>query len=88
VIYGADHCQVASTSWHCSTRSAYPLKPEAAANIALILKAVNNHGVLIAALRRLASPEAFVMSRVANEEESARMHFAQATLDALDNADA
>lgn len=32
------------------------------------------------ALERLASPEAFISARMANEEETARMHFAQAAL--------
>jgi hypothetical protein len=38
---------------------------------------------LVKALERLASPLAFVMSRCATEEETARMKFAQAALDQL-----
>jgi hypothetical protein len=50
VIYGPEKIQVVTTSWHTSIRGSYPLKRESLANAAFIVKAVNSHDALRAAL--------------------------------------
>lgn len=54
-----------------------------AANAALIVRAVNAHDDLVAALRRLASMEAFIVSRAMRPEDAellARIEYAEAAL--------
>lgn len=40
-VWGEGEIRVAATSWHGSLRRPYPLKPEANANVELIVAAVN-----------------------------------------------